>query len=137
MAATTSAGPWWQMLLPQPVSQNPPTSFRRPLNPAGRRENVFLGGHSALGPCLVRPALERSGGLLLLASTMLPASSNTFPTASTWWVLLHLAHHIIFPGIGIIEAIGKIKQLHSSNTSNWWVLLRLTNLQGFFNGVTL
>ncbi len=61
-----------------------PSSELCPVNCAGRRDNVFVAGHSALGPALVRYALEQAGGLVLLASTILPEISDTFPTVSTW-----------------------------------------------------
>lgn len=56
---------------------------------AARRDDVFLAAHSMMGPPIVRAALERAGGLMLLGSQMLPGTSDTFPTASTWCV-----HHL-------------------------------------------
>lgn len=53
--------------------------------PAGRYEDVFVQGHSLMGVAAVRYALEQAAGLILLGSTMLPAVSDLYPTARTWW----------------------------------------------------
>jgi len=51
---------------------------------AMRKDNVFLGGHSLMGPYMLEHALKQAGGLLLLASQALPSVSTTFPCFSTW-----------------------------------------------------